>query len=509
MEQKSLKTPVYVYENVYENVSEIPVDVDFSLPEYCPDIEKILKCRAVAEISSKGANGNNVSLDGCVHITVLYCDKSGCLKSHIYQYPFGKTFETGLDISSGIVSACAKTDYVNCRAVNARKVDIHGAVSVKVTVKCRKCHEVICDVDDENIELRRGSLPATSPMGYAEKYLITEESIEIGQGQPDIESLLRYDAQVSVRECKLLANKAMVRGELNVTLLYCAVDGSLQTVRCNLPVSQMLEIDGVTEECECDATAQVAFLELKPQTDQSGTAKCFNLNAKILICCEAYCNKDTDVVLDAFSRRYKADIVSCDLSLDKIVSVISDTLNIRQNVNLAANEIKKVCDIWCEIGEASSSISSGELKIKGALIASVITDDGAETSFCEKAFDFEYSKKLAGDSDCLYASAEVTVLNVSYVISGASCLEIRAELNINACISEKTCLPVISELTVDTENKISRKINGAMTIYFANEGEEVWDIARKYTASIEEIKKINDIKNDILTADRMILIPVN
>ena len=46
-----------------------------------------------------------------------------------------------------------------------------------------------------------------------------------------------------------------------------------------------------------------------------------------------------------------------------------------------------------------------------------------------------------------------------------------------------------------------------MTICFADSGENIWDIAQKYGASVEEIKKINDILNDTLESSRMILVP--
>ena len=46
-----------------------------------------------------------------------------------------------------------------------------------------------------------------------------------------------------------------------------------------------------------------------------------------------------------------------------------------------------------------------------------------------------------------------------------------------------------------------------MTLYYACEKEKIWDIARKHLASVEEIKQINDITEEILSFEKMILIP--
>ena len=200
MEEKKLKTPVFAMETVFNDSAEIPIDIDFTLPDYCPDVAKILKCRAVSRIVSKSVGGRSVTVDGCVTITVMYADNDARLCSYEYQYPFNKIFETGIDTDGTVLRAGTRTEYINCRAVTGRKIDIHGAAGVFINLCQRKCTEVISDIDDKNIELLRGSAPATSPMGMSEKYIIIEEDIEVGQGQPAIQSVLRYDVAAAVKE---------------------------------------------------------------------------------------------------------------------------------------------------------------------------------------------------------------------------------------------------------------------------------------------------------------------
>ena len=44
MEQKCLKTSVYVNDVIFSGSCEQAIDVDFTLPDFCPDIERVLKC---------------------------------------------------------------------------------------------------------------------------------------------------------------------------------------------------------------------------------------------------------------------------------------------------------------------------------------------------------------------------------------------------------------------------------------------------------------------------------
>ena len=78
MEHKNLKTNVFSLETVFNDSAELPLDVDFTLPDYYQDVSKILKCRAVPRIASKSISGSNVSVEGTVTVTVIYCSEDNC-----------------------------------------------------------------------------------------------------------------------------------------------------------------------------------------------------------------------------------------------------------------------------------------------------------------------------------------------------------------------------------------------------------------------------------------------
>lgn len=510
MESKKLKTKVFTKEAVFTDSAEVAVDTDFTMPDYCPEISKILKCRSVARISSKSVSGRNITVDGVLTVTVIYSDSDCRLCSFEHQHPFTKTFETGIDIDNGTVNCHCKCEYLNCRAITSRKIDIHGAVGIGVRVIKRKCADVITDIDDCNIELKRGVAPATSPMGSAEKYLLIEEEIELSPGQPNIRNIIRYDASVSLKECKLLAGKSMVKGDMAVSALYCADDGNSHTVRTVIPFSQILEMDGITEKCECEAKAELAFLEIKPRTSMTGETKSLTLNAKVLICCESYCNNDIDVVLDAFSRRFEADIKRKDMCFNKIFCNINETFNCKKSVDFSEGALVSVTDMWCDVRVDSAKLMDKNLVICGAVITSIIgLDCNDEPVFYEKPVDFEYKYPMDCDVSGFKCSPIIKVISSGYTFTSSDCLEIRVELSVNATVYECSNIPLIVDLDTDEACQIKKADRGAMTIYFANSGENIWDIARRYLASVEEIKEINGIESEIIEENIMLMVPIN
>lgn len=509
MNDKCLKTSVYLNDTVFCDSFEQAIDLDFTLPDYCADISKIFKCQSVPRISSKGVNGKTISLEGTVLLTLLYCDKEGNLCSYEYQYPFSKTIECSMELTNANLCCKVNTEYINCRAVTGRKVDIHGAVGIFIKAFKRKCADIISDIDDPAIELNRGIAPATVPMGYSEKYIIVEEEITVGQGQPNVKNIIRSDVKSCVKETKIINDKAVVKGEMAVCILYCPETSNLlQTVKTVIPFSQIVDIDGITDTCTCETKSEVAFFEVKPRVNSNSECKMFSLTAKILLSCKATCNSDVPVVFDAFSRKFKSDISKSKICFEKVALNLNEPYLCKKNIQLE-EPIESVLDLWCNLNNISAEFSDDSMTVKGVLIGSIIaSNENSDSFYTEKNVEFETKYSLQNKLNNAYCEPEISIISCSYTLISPDSIELRIELSVNATIYEKNDIALICDFNVDENAPAEKQCKGAMIIYFPDNEEKVWDIARKYGASVDEIMRINELDCDTVNEGKMILVPM-
>ena len=510
MDNKALKTGVYFNQNIFNEIYEQPIDVDFTLPDFCPDISKIFKCKANTRITSKNVSGKNITIDGNVCITLMYCDSERRLCSYEYMYPFSKIKEMPVEEENCSVTCQAKCDYINCRAVTGRKVDIHGAVSLDVKVFCRKSNEIICDYEGDNVQLKRMIAPTTIPMGYREKPIIIEDEINIGSAQASILSLLRYDAVPSITECKVINDKIIVKGEMAVNLLYCGDSAKLpQVVKTTIPFSQIVEMSGVTEECKCDVKSEISSLEIKPIASLGSECRTFVLNAKILLKCESYCVNEIPVIEDAFSTRYETVITRNKLCFKKICENVKENCHLKKNIEFGEN-ISSVIDVCCEVGSKKVRFEKDKMCLSAVfLVGLVICDQEDNVAFYEKPVEFEWSYPLNCDGLTLCFNPEIEINGVNYTITGANCLEFRAELMICGAIYEKSDIELLTDMIVDTKKPFKNNKKGGMIVCFKNDGGCVWDVAKKYNANIEEIMSINGLDGEDVANKKIIMVPIN
>ena len=75
------------------------------------------------------------------------------------------------------VLVSGETEYVNCRAVNQRRVDVRGAFALSIEAVAEAQGEVITALAGGGIQQRTTSLTGSKTVGSQEKLITAEESI--------------------------------------------------------------------------------------------------------------------------------------------------------------------------------------------------------------------------------------------------------------------------------------------------------------------------------------------
>ena len=59
---------------VLDTAAEQSIDAEFTLPDYCPDIGKILSCTLLPQIYLANVSGDKLLVEGASRVNVLYLD---------------------------------------------------------------------------------------------------------------------------------------------------------------------------------------------------------------------------------------------------------------------------------------------------------------------------------------------------------------------------------------------------------------------------------------------------
>ena len=85
-------------------------------------------------------------------------------------------------------------------------------------------------------------------------------------------------------------------------------------------------------------------------------------------------------------------------------------------------------------------------------------------------------------------------------------IEIRGELKICGAAIFENRINVVKNVNVFEDKPIPPE-NFALTLYFANKGEKLWDIAKSHNTRLGLLLSENPEENQVLEAPKMLLIP--
>lgn len=507
MELKTVRQPLSINDAAFTGTAEIPVDEDLVMPDFYSEINKLLKCTVEGRVTSKSINGQTATVDGHVFVNVIYCDSDGTLQNFEHLFPFSKTFNFNEDFSGCRIETALKTEYCNCRAVSERKITLHGNIALQLKIFKRNKVDIIADVSDDFIQFQRREVPAINSVGVNEKYFLLEEDLILSQGQPPVECIIKYSAFPTVSEVKQLKDKVTVKGNLAINVLY-RNNRNCYTFKSIIPFAQIIEMNGVTENCVSTAKAKLCYLEITPKKGD-GEARAMTMNAKIEINCESYCDEQIPVIVDAFSTEYDISMEKTDCKIEKVLGHLSDTYMYKTDLEFKDADIKSIIDSWSETEITGCNASDNLITVKGNITICILTaNDNGKVNYLEKKQEFEYKKemdlKLSGTLDCFSVFEPISV---SYTILSENNVEYRVEYRVNLSLKEAKNISVLTEICCGNKKQKDNR-DCSLIIYYADAGEKVWDIAKKFNTNISDMREINSINAENIETDMRILIPV-
>lgn len=508
MELNTVRRNVTVSENCFNRITEQNVDFEVNMPDYCGGIQRILTSSVVPYVTSKNAVGQSLVIEGNACYVIIYLDEQNNLLSYEYSTPFTKTVETGMPLDGVCFSVAAKCGYLNTKAVGKRRLEVHSVIEFSVKGSCKRSCEPISDIENSDVFVNRGEISVTVPVCAAEKNIIIEEELELGSAQPAVGGIVRYSVNPNVTGSKLINGKIIVKGELSLEMLYLPENGkNTEKYTASVPFSQLLDAEGVDEECECETTLSVVAAELKPRGSYDGEVRTFILNAKIAVTATAAKNKTLPIVFDAYSPKIGVELTYTDTAVQRLVTNLEETYGCKKRLEFSDGDIVNVLDVWCTCAQKGHRTEGNSLIIAGAVNAFILAEnsDGAVNIF-ERPIDFEYKYDFDVLPENPMCDPKIQVRNCVFTISGDNSVELRINISISARVFENRYIRLVTDANIKDKPSGEERCEYAMVIYYAEKGEKIWDIAKRYNSSPDEIMKINSLC-DVVEENAPLLIP--
>ncbi|MDE6156256.1 MAG: LysM peptidoglycan-binding domain-containing protein, partial [Eubacterium sp.] len=128
-------------------------------------------------------------------------------------------------------------------------------------------------------------------------------------------------------------------------------------------------------------------------------------------------------------------------------------------------------------------------------------DDSSQLCSYEKTAEISF--KLS-DTEC-EGEGSASIISFDFVIKSADKISLRLNYTYNAFLYTKQSIDYLTDIEVSGE-KSSLNIP-ELTLYFANESEDVWDIAKNFSTDMSLIMQENNLSSQIIENKMVVLVP--
>lgn len=505
---------VPVSENVFDGVQEQGVEMDYILPDYYPDIFRLVRCEVVPVITGYSISGDKLSYELRCDIKILYCSEGGsALQCVTQRQNFSKTVELGRTGENFTARLTPKTDHINFRAVNKRRLDLRGAVSVKISVTGETAQEVISDAFGMNIQIKKTPVRFASKKITAEKTLQLCEEIEVPTTQPPIISVINTRCIVPECEKKMISGKLLAKGSAELKLLYsCEKDGgAIEPISFSMPFSQIIDIDGIDDTFDCTVTPEVVSCDITPTADKNAENRIIKCEIELRLICNAVKTASVMLGTDAFSTVYPCSVLVSEIKAEQIPVIYEESFRHSAKISDGDSVPQTIYSMWCTPKNINTRLSDdgNSVIISGMLTYSMASRDNAGMIIMpDKDEAFEETINLPDNLTGCTVSAEISIRDVSYNISSEGILSAKSDISAKISVYSCSSINALTDISVDESIKKQRDGDYAIKLYFGIENEEVWDIAKRYSTSVNAVIEENDLSGDRLESGGMLLIPI-
>jgi len=512
MELKLDKQPVLLTETVYDGQAEQGVELEYVLPDYCPDVFKLLKCTLTPRVVSYSVSDNKLFIDGVVYVKVLYLgDGSSEINVIDQRYTYSKTVELSREIREPQVSIFPTAEYCTARAVSGRKIDVRGAVTLKIKVSGVYEAELICGAEGMGTEVSTENVNICEDRLYGGSQYIVREDIETGAGG-GIVSIISSECSASVTDTKVIADKVVVKGDAKIKALYLIKNSTgeslTESMEASVPLSRIIDLVGVSEAYSTFAELDVMDFSLEIKQDDSGENRAFG--CEITVDCKVCAYKEVQMRLvnDLYSTKYDSSFTVIPVRIEGMPRLFSQQYPVRTDIEYADGTIEKIYDASCEVTGITSVTDENKTTLGIRLSYRVIgsTSDGIPIVL-DKTDSFEADTDIAPDESFITMPG-ASVAGVSFGLTGDNSAEVRAQVNVSGLVGRVSMVNAINEITINEDSPKQRDTEYALRLYFADDGEKVWDISKRYNTSAAAIIAENELDGETAEVSGMVLIPI-
>ena len=507
---------MHMLERKCQAVSQITFDEDMNVPDVKPDMGRMIQKKGNIQIEDIQITEGKAYITGALQVFLLYVSDSEerNIESLMGNLPLGENLNLeGLE-NGDKVQLKWEIEDLSVHFINSRKLNVQSVVTLNAGVEEIYDEEAPIGIHGEDtIEYRKMPMNIAQIAISKNDIFRVKEEISLPSNYPNIFQILWNNISLGDVEFKVMEEKLTIQGDIHFFILYEGEgeDHPVRSFETTLPFSGTLECHGCREGMLPDIRYSLGQQELTIRPDFDGEERNIGLDLVLDISIRIYEEEKIELVSDIYGVTNEVDTATRSANLRRLLSKVTGKTKVTDHIR-AAQPGAPILQLLHSEGMASldqQSVIENGIVLKGSLLVKVMYitgDDEAPYGSTQAQIPYQYTLEVPeiAPEDMSKVHAEVEQLQVT-MLDGEE-MDVKAVLAFATTVFKNIPVELISQVSVSDLDSARMSSLPGMVIYMVKEGDNLWNIGKKYYVPVDSLREWNELSSDELVPGQKLLI---
>ena len=387
----------------------------------------------------------------------------------------------------------------------------------EITIGMEKCvgEELTTDIEGENPVFKKTKEEELLKVFATGKdtYRIKEE-VSLSGTKENIGTILWTDVTGGKADTQIGTDELLIQGELNIFCLYESVEEKTDWINRTVPYEGRIECMGTVPGMYHQASLNLTDVNVEARMDENGEMRILGIEATLEVRLVVYEEEKIQILEDMYMLDH---VCVPDIKEKKCFRLkLQNHSKCRIAEELTLPELKdnilQICYCKGKIQPESTKAEEDGIHIEGVLhmmFLYVREDDQMPFGVWQGMVPFTYLLENGG-GEPEAEELDWTVEQLSVGLMGNGEVEVKAVLAFNCFQKEPVMVQNIESAKFTPMSTEELENRPGIVGYFVKNGDTLWNLAKKYNTTVENIKEVNHMeKEDVNKGDKILIFKQN
>ena len=472
---------------------DVIIEGDVIIPDIKPDILNAINTNGTVCVYKKEIMDGKIRLDGSVNLYIMYLpdNETDTVRSINTSLDFTQIIDIEEARENMNLEEDVQIKGIECKVLNGRKINIKVYTNINVKIYSNENMEIISQIENmPDMQMLNQTIEVNSLLGTGKTKIYAKENIAI-DNIDEIAEIMKLDLKIINKDIKLSYNKVLAKADLDVRILYLTEDNRINVTTSQIPVMGFVDIANVCEENICDLNYSIKNILIKPNNNETHG---IYIEVQMELICSAYERKEINIIQDLYSPYEEVKFAQKEINAMTNKQNKKDILQINQQVQIPEIIGHRLYDVEVKTNITEENILNDKIVYDGNLKLKFIfeAENTAMLDVRTVELPFNFSTEIKGVNKRSFVSTNINVSSQDFIIGQNGNIDCNINLEFEINVSMTTGINIIEDLNIE---ELQEEKSYSMIIYFVKQGDTLWNIAKKFRSTVEDIAHINGIED--------------